>query len=105
MILDKLLELGKSLVSIMHRLQKLEEGQKELREELRETKAGQNRMREEMRDLVLVVERMVHTVSRERDRAESERKILQLEIENRLLRMERGLPSGSAVDDDPGRDP
>ena len=104
MILDRFWEFGKRLVSILHRLEKLEDGQKEQQADLSETNADQNALREEFRDLVLVVERIAHTVSREHDQAESERKILRLEIENRLLRMERGLPPGPPLDNDPDTD-
>ena len=91
---EKLVEYGKQLVSILQTLQKHEEDLKEIREELRDVRQDVNQLRAEFRDLARVVERMAYAIQRDRDREEAERRILLLEVENRFLRHERGLPPG-----------
>ena len=54
--------------------------------ELSETNA------EETRALRSLIERLATELQHQREREEAERKILKLELENHLLRQERGLP-------------
>lgn len=81
-------EYAKLLLSVVQKQKKHEEDIKELRQDV-------NRLREEFRDLARVVERLVYEMQRDRDKSEADRRILLLEIENRFLRYERGLPPGN----------
>jgi predicted RNase H-like nuclease (RuvC/YqgF family) len=47
---------------------------------------------EDIRRLQSAVERLAAELHHQQEHEESERRILKLELENRLLRMERGLP-------------
>ncbi len=47
---------------------------------------------EDVRRLQSAVERLAAELRHQQEHEESERRILKLELENRLLRMERGLP-------------
>jgi archaellum component FlaC len=82
---DKVVESAKHLLSVVQKQKDQEEDIKELRQEM-------TRLREEVRDLARIVERLAYEIQRERDKSEADKRILLLEIENRFLRFERGLP-------------
>lgn len=81
----QIVEFGQKLITLMGRTQKLEEDNKELRQELKE-------LNEKVDRLTDIVQRLAYELQHDRDSGTSERKILLLEIENRFLRFERGLP-------------
>ena len=85
---DKIVESAKQLLAVVQKQKKHEEDIKELRQEM-------TRLREEFRDLARVVERLAYEIQRNRDKSEADKRILLLEIENRFLRFERGLPPGN----------
>ena len=85
------IEFSKKLLSLMRHVQQLEEDNKELRQELKEVNQKVDRLSE-------IVQRLAYEFQRDRENGASERKILLLEIENRFLRNERGLPPGDAKD-------
>ena len=96
---NKVYEYGKQLVSVVQKQQKHEEDIKELRQEVREVRQDVNQLREELRDLAHVVERLAYEIRHDRESANAERRVLLLEIENRFLRYERGLPPGTKSED------
>jgi len=55
---------------------------------------------EEIQRLHGAIERLATEIQRSQEREESERRILKLELENRLLRSERGLPPESSAQDE-----
>ena len=83
----QILEFSNKLISLMRRVQKLEEDNRELRQELKELSQKVDRLTD-------IVQRVAYEFQRDRENAASERKILLLEIENRFLRFERGLLPG-----------
>ena len=93
MLLGKVVDYAKLLLTAVQKQQKHEEDIKELRQDVQ-------KLREEMRDLARIVERLAYEIQRDRDRTESERKIQLLEIENRFLRFERRLPPTEKSDGD-----
>jgi len=88
----QIIEFSQKLFSLMGRVQKLEEDNKELRQELKELNQKVDRLTD-------IVQRLAYELQRDRENAASERKILLLEIENRFLRFERGLPPSDKQDD------
>jgi len=92
-LLGKVVDYAKLLLTAVQKQQKHEEDIKELRQDVQ-------KLREEMRDLARIVERLAYEIQRDRDRTESERKIQLLEIENRFLRFERRLPPTEKSDGD-----
>lgn len=96
---QKGVEFGKQLLSITQRLQKHEEDVKELRQEIREIRQDINRLRQEMGEVTRIVERLALEWQREHETAARDREILQLRLENTLLRFERGLPPGGHPDE------
>ena len=56
------------------------------------TDAENQRLKHANETLVFEVQRLNAEFARQREREEAERRILKLELENRLLRQERGLP-------------
>jgi hypothetical protein len=54
----------------------------------------------EIYELRVAVERLAGAIERVGQREEAERKILKLELENHLLRAERGLPPAKPDDSD-----
>lgn len=70
--------------------------QSALKELQQETRELSQTVDEDIRRLQSAVERLAAEINRLQEREESERRILKLEMENRLLRMERGLPPASA---------
>jgi hypothetical protein len=89
----KVVEYGKLLLAVVQKQKKHEEDIKELRQDV-------TRLREEFRDMARVVERLAYEIQRDRDKSEADKRILLLEIENRFLRFERGLPPGDKKDDE-----
>jgi predicted RNase H-like nuclease (RuvC/YqgF family) len=88
----RFVEFSQKLISLMHRVRKLEEDNRELQQELKE-------LNQKIERLTDIVQRLAYEFKSDRDNAASERRILLLEIENRFLRFERGLPPGDGRDD------
>lgn len=83
---------AKQLFSLTRDVQQNKEDIKELRSEVKQ-------LRQEFNELTRVVERLVVEWRHDRERAEAERRVLLLEIENRFLRYERGLPPSPKPED------
>jgi TolA-binding protein len=88
----QILEFGKKLIALMRRVQSLEAESKDIRQELKELNQKVDRLTD-------IVQRLAYEFQRDRENSASERRILLLELENRFLRFERGLPPGDAKDD------
>ena len=87
-MLQKVVDFGKQLFSVMQKLQKHEEDIKEIRRDI-------NQLRQEMNELTRIVERLAFEIQKDRESAARDREIQRLRLENILLRFERGLPPGS----------
>jgi hypothetical protein len=58
-------------------------------------------LNEKVDRLAELVQRLVFEFQRQGEKADAERKLLLLEMENMLLRSGRGLPPSGRVDDEP----
>lgn len=92
-MLQKVIDFGKQLFSVMQKLQKHEEDIKEMRRDI-------HQLRLEMNDLTRIVERLAFEIQKDRENAERDREIQRLRLENILLRFERGLPPGNKSESD-----
>jgi septal ring factor EnvC (AmiA/AmiB activator) len=72
-----------------------------LMDDLKQTRADVKELRREMDEMSDTVQRLAFELRRVQEREETERKILKLELENHLLRAERGLPPKREPDDAP----
>ena len=63
-----------------------------LAEDLKRYESELKDVRKELRDLSLVVQLLAQELRHSQEKADSERARLLLEVENRLLRMSKGLP-------------
>jgi predicted nucleic acid-binding Zn-ribbon protein len=84
-MLQRVLDLGKQLISVMHRVHKSEQDTKDLRRDL-------NELTKEVSELTRTVERLAFETQKDRENAERDREIQRLSLENILLRFERMLP-------------
>ena|SRR5687767_1097460 len=91
-------EFARKIAGLIQRIERLEDFQKETREDLKKLNDRVDRLGERM-------SRILWELQRQREGAESERRILLLELDNRLLRMERGLPPAPPSDSDSPPDP
>lgn len=83
----QLLEMAQTLLRIMDDL-------KQIRTEIKD-------VRREMQEMSDAIQRLAFEVKRTQEREEAERRILKLELENQLLRAERGLaPAPTETDND-----
>jgi predicted transcriptional regulator len=85
----QLFEMMRQVFTLTETMSRQQTALKELQQEVRELSRAVD---EDIRRLQSAVERLAAELTRVREREESERKILKLELENHLLRMERGLP-------------
>lgn len=67
---------------------------KDVEQEVKDLRRDFNDLRREVRDLATAVQRLAYEVKRISDNEASERKLLALQLENTLLKFERGLPAG-----------
>lgn len=88
----QLIEYGKRLANLVQKSQQHEEDIKQLRQDIKELNAKVDRLAD-------AVQHMAFELQRERDNATRDRQILQLSLENTLLRFERRLPPGTQQDD------
>jgi hypothetical protein len=91
----QLIDFGSKLFSLMQRVEKQEEANKELRQEIKE-------LNQKLDQLVDIVQRLAFELLRDRENAERDREIQRLRLENALLHFERGLPPGGPKDDPQG---
>lgn len=84
----QLLEFGGKLLSLMQRVARQEEAATELRQEVKE-------LNEKLDQLTQIVQHLAFEIVRDRDKAERDREIQRLQLENALMRSERGLPPGN----------
>lgn len=61
-------------------------------DELKQTRSEIKDIRSEMQEMSDAIQRLAFELKRTQEREEAERRILKLEMENQLLRAERGLP-------------
>ncbi len=69
-------------------------------DELKQTRTEIKEIRQEMQEMSDAIQRLAFELKRMQEREEAERRILKLEIENQLLRAERGLPTAKAETED-----
>lgn len=89
----------KNIVDYSTRLVSVVQKQKKHEEDIKTLTSEVKKIREEFRDLTRVVERLAYEIQRDRDKAEADKRILLLEIENRFLRGERSLPPAPPAND------
>lgn len=89
----------KNIVDYSTRLISVVQKQKKHEEDIKTLTGEVKKLREEFRDLTRVVERLAYEIQRDRDKTEADKRILLLEIENRFLRSERGLPPAPPLND------
>lgn len=82
----QVLEMARTLLRIM--------------DELKQTRAEIKDIRHEMQEMSDAIQRLAFELKRTQEREEAERRILKLEIENQLLRAERGLPPAKTKTED-----
>ena len=92
----QLIEFGNRLLSLARRVQQLEESNQQLRLELRDVRADVKDRSQEDARLSEIVHVLAIELQRNRENAERDRAIQRLQLENTLLRFERGLPSADA---------
>ena len=90
---QRIYELFASVFTLTQRLERVEREQKDLRQELKEVSALVQRLAYEL-------QRINDELRRTSEREEAERRILKLELENQLLRTERGLPPAGSREPD-----
>lgn len=89
----RILEYGSKLFRLTDRVGRLEEADLKKSAEIQKLHDGQTEFSAMLRQIVFELQR-------DRDNASAERRILILEIENRVLRMQRGLPQEPTPDSD-----
>ncbi|HEX8072989.1 MAG TPA: hypothetical protein VF546_23790 [Pyrinomonadaceae bacterium] len=87
-----LLGVARRVITLGEDLRRYESELKNIRKELRD-------LSQELRDLSLVVQLLVQEFRHSQERVDSERARLLLEVENRLLRMNKGLPAADQRSD------
>jgi predicted RNase H-like nuclease (RuvC/YqgF family) len=99
----QLLDFGNKLFALMRRTQKLEEENTALQQELKEVRQDIKELNQKVDQLSDLVQRLVFEFQRDRENAGRDREIQRLQLENILLRFERGLPpkSKSENEDNP----
>ena len=95
---QKLIELGKQILSLVQMQQRHEEKVKQVRQDIKTLQQDFNHLRQELNDLTRVVERLASETRMNRETGERDREIQRLRLENILLRFDRGLPPGSDPD-------
>ena len=83
------LELARQVFSLTEDTQKNKTDIKELRQDL---KTASEKSEKNYQELKSAIERLAYEIHGIGQREEAERRILRLELENQLLRAERGLP-------------
>lgn len=78
----QILEMAQTLLRIM--------------DDLKQTRADIKEIRQEVQEMSEAIQRLAFELKRTQEREEAERRILKLELENQLLRAERGLPSAKS---------
>lgn len=78
-------ELGGKLLFLLKRIQQLEEGLVEVKQAITAVNGKLDRLTD-------AVDGIISRMEYERENAEKDRQILRLQLENALLRFERGLP-------------
>ena len=98
-MLKPVVDTTKQLLSLNRDVQQTKEDVKALKQENKELwqenvslRQEMNQQRLEFAELTRVVERLLFEVQRTRENAETEKRILRLDMENLVLRHERGLP-------------
>jgi len=86
---ERLFEFMRQYFSLAEKQRRQEDEIHELQQQLRDLSQANA---EEARTMRNAVERLAAELQHQREREEAERKILKLELENHLLRQERGLP-------------
>ncbi|MBX3280811.1 MAG: hypothetical protein KF868_22665 [Acidobacteria bacterium] len=89
-MIKQLFEIMRQVFLLTETLSRQQSALKELQQEVRDLSQTVN---EDIRRLQSTVERLAAEIRHQHEREESERRILKLELENRLLQMERGLPA------------
>ncbi len=92
----QLYDIGKQLLTLSSDVKKGKETDKAHEEAIGE-------LRLELRRVLELLQELRHAQERQQDRADLERKMLLLELENALLRFERRLPPSEKPDDEPER--
>jgi septal ring factor EnvC (AmiA/AmiB activator) len=96
----KIVEFGRQMFSVMQKQSKHDEDIKEIRQDVKSLQEDFIRLRLEVNNLTHVVERLATSIQQEQKNAENSREIYRLQLENVLLRFERGLPPGAAQQDE-----
>jgi chromosome segregation ATPase len=78
----EVIEYTKQLLTLTRTVQKNKEDIEKLSSEVKELRQEVSTLRQEFINLVRVVERLVYDIQRDRDKADADRRILLLEIEN-----------------------
>jgi hypothetical protein len=92
----QLYDIGRQLLTLSSDVQKGKETDKAHEEAIDE-------LRQELRRVLEILQELRHTQERQQDRADLERRMLLLELENALLRFERRLPPAEKQDNEPER--
>ncbi len=90
-MLKQLYEVMKQVFTLTETISRQQSALKELQAEVRDLTRTIN---EDVRRLESAVERLAAEIHHVQEREEAERRVLRLELENYLLRKERGLPPG-----------
>jgi predicted RNase H-like nuclease (RuvC/YqgF family) len=98
----QLLDFGNKLLALMRRVQTLEEENTAIRQDLKEVRQDIKDLNQKMDQLSAIVQRIAFEFERDRDNAARDREIQRLQLENVLLRFERGLPPGGRQQDEQG---
>ena len=97
----QVLEIGKQLVALMRDVQQTKDALKELQQERKEDRQEIKELNEKVDRLTEIVQRMAFELQRQRDKSDTDHKMLLLEVENTILRSGRGLPVGEKSPPEP----
>lgn len=99
---QKIVDFGKQMFSVMQKLSKHDEDIKEVQKDVRTLQGDFVRLRLDVNNLSNAVERLGTSIQQEQKSAEQSREIYRLQLENLLLRFERGLPPVARPQDEQG---
>ncbi len=99
-MLKDIIEIGKQIFGLAREIGQNKKEFKQLHDRLNQHDKDIEELQEELRRITEMLQRLAYEYQRQNDRSESERKMLLLEVENMILRYQRGLPPANKPEND-----